>query len=82
MPFFAVAGVLPFFSVARTLPVGAGRLMSFLTAGRLPNRRAGARLRAALRDRACFPAFRLAMFLSFQNLDSFAISVVLSYAYR
>jgi hypothetical protein len=82
MPFFAVARVPPFFPVARILPVDAGRLTSFLAAGRFPNRRAGVRLRAALRDRACFPAFRLAMFLSFQNLDSFAISVVLSYAYR
>jgi hypothetical protein len=82
MLFFTVARALPLFSVARALAVDAGRVMSFLPAGRLPNRRAGARLRAALRDRACFPAFRLAMFLSFQNLDSLAISVVLSYAYR
>jgi hypothetical protein len=82
MPFFPVARVVPFLSVARALPVDAGRLMSFLVPGRLPNRRAGVRLRAALRDRACLPAFRLAMFLSFQSLDSFAISVVLSYAYR
>jgi hypothetical protein len=84
LPVFSVARALPVFSVARARPSDAGRVMSFLPfpAERLSNRRAGARLRAAPRDRACFPAFRLAMFPSFQNLDSLAISVVLSYAYR
>ena len=51
-------------------------------AGRFLKARLGVRLRGAGAARFRFGAFRLAIALVLSNLDSFAISVVLSVAYR
>jgi hypothetical protein len=50
--------------------------------GRLAERRVGVRFLALLIDVRAFLAFRLAIALSFPNLDSLPISVVRSVAYR
>lgn len=74
--FFPAAGRFVF-AVARLV---VARLEA--ARARVADRRVPARLRAG---RAAFflpPALRLAMMESFRNLDSFAISVVLSGAYR
>jgi hypothetical protein len=60
---------------------GALRLADRFAVGRLAERRFGA-FRIDLADLVPPAAFRLAMDESFQNLDSSAISVVLSAAYR
>jgi hypothetical protein len=62
---------------ARALPLAAR-----FAVGRLAERRFGAAFRIDLADLVRPAAFRFDMDESFQNLDSSAISVVLSAAYR
>src|SRR5882724_6342291 len=78
---FGAAFLLAFFDGAFFL-AGACRFTGRLGCGRLAGRRAAAFLPARFAAFLPLAAVRLAMHTSFRNLDSLAISVVLSVAYR